>query len=383
MKNRVLRKPAAARRSGFTLIELLVVISIIAVLMSLILPAVQSAREAGRRTQCLNNIRNVAMAVHNFASGRGGGLPYLDESNWNWPVALLPYLDRGDITNSQTPAIYYNTTSVAVFVCPNDVNNGQQPTGLSYVANCGYGNFPLTAGASTEADGNTTGPIFHGFGPNGGCDIAWPTKATNPSYPSTTSIDAARDLGVFWRNVNDGFRMTLDRVSLRDGLGQTLMITENHNAKNWGAGYLGTMVNPNATPSPLVVTAGSPWVGYVLGNQTPTAVLDTGFVVYATPTAGASDIGFVTTGSVNNDTPPLGIATYNGTTAISRINGSKGTAQSASPFPGSTHPGVVTAAFCDGRVRTVNDTIDFGIYARLVTPGGSRQGQGVVGDNAF
>src|SRR5690606_6283882 len=62
-------------RRGFTLIELLVVISIIAVLISLIAPAVQSARRAARRTQCLNNMRNVGLAIQNFASQNGGKLP--------------------------------------------------------------------------------------------------------------------------------------------------------------------------------------------------------------------------------------------------------------------------------------------------------------------
>ncbi len=66
-----------ARRAGFTLIELLVVIAIIAILAALILPGIQSAREAARRAQCLNNLRNIGTATMNFASGDKGRLPYL------------------------------------------------------------------------------------------------------------------------------------------------------------------------------------------------------------------------------------------------------------------------------------------------------------------
>jgi hypothetical protein len=73
----------------------------------------------------------------------------------------------------------------------------------------------------------------------------------------------------------------------------------------------------------------------------------------------------------------------------SAINRNKGLSQGMSPFPGSTHPGIVTAAFCDGRVRTLNGNMDFSVYIRLTTSGGTRRGErmgqvtGVLGDNAY
>src|SRR6188768_155872 len=97
------RKP----RRGFTLIELLVVISIIAVLASLIAPAVQSARRAARKVQCLSNMRNVGFAMQNFASSNNGALPALwstqkvtNSSSQQgtmtvpWTILLLPALDN-------------------------------------------------------------------------------------------------------------------------------------------------------------------------------------------------------------------------------------------------------------------------------------------------
>ena len=350
-------------RSGFTLIELLVVISIIAVLMSLILPAVQSAREAARRTQCLNNIRNLALAMTNRAATTPAGeLPYLDDGGYNWPVCLLGYLDRGDITGSPTPAVYYNDIAIAVFTCPNDVNNFQKPNGLSYGANAGYGNFPVINGSAQESDEIMTicGPEYHGSN-----DIGWDSgkqfcvpPPPMPSPPYTTKFDneIAHATGIFWRDVHDSFRYNLQRISVSDGLGQTLMFLENHNARNWGAS--------SASYPPLGT------------SKTFTNVLDCGIVINALTTPnGVSDLSF----------PSLGTLAVSGIVAnpVSRINGNVGLNPGQSPFASSTQPGLVSVAFCDGRARTLSASIDFKIYAALFTPCGSRRGQPAFGDAEY
>ena len=352
------RKRRPAGRSGFTLIELLVVISIIAVLMSLILPAVQQSREAARRTTCLSNMKNVALATFNFSTGRNGGLPYLDEGGYNWPVSLLSYLDRGDITSSSNPAQYYNVVNIAVLTCPNDVNNFQKPNGLSYAGNMGFGNFAMTNGVADEVNQAATacGPEFHGSN-----DLGWVTGGNFCSSPGTTAadLDMARDTGVFWRDMGDSFRMSLDRISLRDGCTQTIMFVENFNARNWGAGYTGNLAYPSLGTSKVVSGA-----------------LDCGAAIYATPVSmGAGDLVFPSLGSlaiVSSVPQPA-----------SRINGNKGFSPGSSPFAASTHPGIVIVAFCDGRSRTLNESMSFAVYASLFTSGGSRRGQAPLGDNVY
>ena len=94
--------------TGFTLVELLVVIGVIAILISLLLPAVQAAREAARRTQCRNNLKQIGVALHNyhasyntFPPGYVAGAIYPATSNgWGWCAQLLPYLDQGPLSNS-------------------------------------------------------------------------------------------------------------------------------------------------------------------------------------------------------------------------------------------------------------------------------------------
>ena len=96
------------RRSGFTLVELLVVIAIIGVLVGLLLPAVQAAREAARRMQCSNNLKQIGLALHNYESAYkvlpfGKGASYLGApvyARWSQHAMILPYLEQSALYNT-------------------------------------------------------------------------------------------------------------------------------------------------------------------------------------------------------------------------------------------------------------------------------------------
>ena len=182
-------------RKGFTLIELLVVISIIGVLVSLLLPAVQSAREAARRSQCVNNLKQLGLAYHGYADGNGGMLPpSMIDDPWNGnlpqteslPARLLPFMEQSVIYN----AINWNipgrggpsgpsggsfgglwdaiqatalTNEIKSFLCPSDPNPGALDNiGWGQGKRIGVNNYPHNIGTNRRLNNwrmNGTGYI--------------------------------------------------------------------------------------------------------------------------------------------------------------------------------------------------------------------------------
>jgi prepilin-type N-terminal cleavage/methylation domain-containing protein/prepilin-type processing-associated H-X9-DG protein len=184
---------------GFTLIELLVVIAIIAVLIALLLPAVQAAREAARRAQCVNNLKQIGLALHNYHSANDafppgalshyemGNLAASQQNNWDCSahVRLLAFMEQQALYN----AVNFNfgfinddnggpaknstvtVTKLNGFLCPSNAGSSWNMSGLTYTATCPGNNYFASWGSSLEFASNQTGGPPNGpfpfYGPNG------------------------------------------------------------------------------------------------------------------------------------------------------------------------------------------------------------------------
>jgi prepilin-type N-terminal cleavage/methylation domain-containing protein/prepilin-type processing-associated H-X9-DG protein len=212
------------RRRGFTLIELLVVIAIIAVLIALLLPAVQAAREAARRMQCVNNLKQIGLALHNYISycnvlppGRFNSHIAGHGNCWGAYSQILPQLDQTPVFNSLNFNLPPDTDILAVsnatgfetflgtLLCPTDsaetliIVGGVPFATHNYNLNVGSG-YPVVQYPAPPLVGVPNGPFFENsnVGPAQFIDGMSNTTAVTETVRSTQSSTYANDpLGVF------------------------------------------------------------------------------------------------------------------------------------------------------------------------------------------
>ncbi len=307
------------RRRGFTLIELLVVIAIIGVLIALLLPAVQAAREAARRAQCSNNLKQIGLAMHNYHDAVGvfpPGYLSLTEGNqingvelgpgWGWGTMILNQLEQGPLFNSvnfglpmtQPAAITVRRSILSGYLCPSSVGDGPvvvaNASGSVLLSDLSPGQYIASAGQFELED------------------------------------SPANNNGIFFRNSRIGLR------DIRDGSSQTLLVGER--SRN---------------------LADSTWVGAV---ATASVCTNPTWRLRLCDPSNAMVLGH--TGPSPGGQQWVDVPNYKG----------------AGPDDfWSLHPGGCNFAFADGSVRFVKETINPQIFSYLST----RAGGEVVGSDQF
>ncbi|QDS93004.1 putative major pilin subunit [Roseimaritima multifibrata] len=202
-----------SKRRGFTLVELLVVIAIIGVLVGLLLPAVQAAREAARRMQCSNNLKQLALSMHNYQDTHGS-LPagYVDytpkvdnEGYWSWSALILPFIEQSNLHDqlqvnklrpSESMALYQVAMQapMAAFRCPSDVNPGVHDDAIA----AGYAITKVPGG------GNFGLPVSNYVASNGTANVRQ-KPATNMKLGTSGAVGPFyRDSKVRLEDIKDG-----------------------------------------------------------------------------------------------------------------------------------------------------------------------------------
>lgn len=352
------------KHRGFTLVELLVVIAIIGILIALLLPAVQAAREAARRSQCSNNLKQIGLALHNFHDTYKNfppGAPDDDNREWGWGAYLLPYLENkplyDQIVNGPTYLFPKGGKILDYTASKGTPTNGTDPANIDHWAD----RAEMKNGTNRTNTNNAAFAVLNAFMCPSDILPKQSTRDVNPSYGKTN----------YCGNAGSQFHR-FDTSATPPTYG------------SWGCGYI----------------KGSQQSGVLLLTNNNSDVFIVGFEGIIDGTSNTIAVGEVTvsrdarvdnTGSQYYPTwaGSTGGCTSREMTSHLRladtdfpINLWKGFSANLSGAPietngcfGSQHPGGAQFVLCDGSTRFVTENVDLTTYYRL---GARNDGQPVT-----
>ncbi len=314
-------------RSGFTLVELLVVIAIIGTLVGMLLPAVQSAREAGRRNTCINNANQIGKAVMAFDGAKqyipgwrnkhpnsavGNSAPAdVAYTTVAWPVSLLPNLERLDLyklwENTGSASAIVGAPAIGIFTCPTSDPVNERAPSIAYAGNMGIG---VVAGIQSRDDGVMMDTVG---------------KTGTGGY-------AAMKNGIDYTSAGDGSSMTL-LIAEKNGSLYNPQAYYDAAPASAVSNYSFAKLDYPGASSPL-----SPIVGFGTIPQNPGTALSAAGLI----PAGTKLINVIAMASL---TLPV----------------------KADATPSSRHPGGVVVTFCDGHTKFMQDGIEPRVYCHLLT----------------
>jgi prepilin-type N-terminal cleavage/methylation domain-containing protein/prepilin-type processing-associated H-X9-DG protein len=366
------------RRSAFTLIELLVVIAIIAVLIALLLPAVQAAREAARRAQCVNNLKQLGIALHNYHNIHNvvpwGSGPW-GWSDWSAHVMLLPYMEQASLynainfndgddsdqngVNAAQPNCKFNWSfqiiTINTFLCPSDSDQltyapGSQAWNPS-PKTLGHNNYSGNAGSSPWSFWNVTGTFDGMFKWVGGTIMS--NGQVRPDTPAGQGTASA----VGFQSVTDGLSNTAAFSEKVMGFG-----SNNNQRRNslsvFSVASLGDTANPPAATIP-------PMPFY---NQCKAINIQTAGLASQSPNGFYYMTGYPSATRYNHIMPPNSQScSWNGDAGYGAYTAS------------SHHPGGVNVCMVDGSVRFAKNSVSNTSWWAV----GTRAGGEVISADSF